>query len=209
MFSKKMLFANNHKNREITPQPRVQKSVYVDDIIPHLKALSSQKSIPYVYLDFKIVDIQTYLRENNQTIDYGQLQEGIRSNSSIAQRYCIQVSESKKRKFIINSKIYVSKSRTTAWMHISKESKIPYNEELEANLIEYINKEKAKFNILLDIDEGSLREDVQTLVKILKENKYLEEDFKIQISHTNSYRASRRGYIKFLYLDEKFYNATV
>ena len=201
-----MLFANNHRNREITPQPRVEKSVYVDDISAHLKALSMQKSIPYVYLDFQIIDTQTYLRENNQIIDYGQLQESARHNSSIAQRYCIQVSESKKRKFIINSKIYVSKSRTTAWMNISKESKIPYNEELEDNLTQYINKEKAKFNILIDIDEGSLREDVQILVELLRENKYLEEDFKIQIAHTNSYRASKKGYIKFLYLDEKFYN---
>ena len=206
MFGKKGLFATKHNTNEAPPKPTpVQKNIHIDDITAHLKAISVQKNIPYTYLDFIIKDIQTYLLKTGEVIGYADTAEGVKARSNVAQRYLIQVGESRKRKFIINSKIYVSKSRTTAWMNISKESKIPYNDELEANLLAYIDKEKAKFRLLIGIDEGSLHADVANLVQILRENKHLSEDFKIQIAHTNSYRASRKGYVKFLYVEEKFH----
>jgi hypothetical protein len=184
------------------------KAVFVStkDVTKELNKFATSYGISYNLVDFKIKSIQASIQQQISllNIDINKIDEYLSYNSIIQQTFDIEIFMSKKRKFIIKNKILISKSKTQAFMVISKHSKIPYNDSLKENLLMYINKEKAKYNILLNVQEGSLSQDLDNLIELLKKDK-LKEDFKIQIAHLTLYQTSKPGYIKYLYLDEMYH----
>ncbi len=176
------------------------------DILETIKKYSSKYKVDLKNVGFSITDI-SYIHKtklSNKIIKKESIL-GIKSRqddvNQIQQKFNIKLFRKDKAKFIISHRVFINKDKTEAFSVVSPKSKVRYYDNLEKDLIEYFNEEKAKRKMLVSFFDDDMIRDISLFVEYVKtNNNRLPKNTKICIASKANYIASVENNLSYNYL---------
>jgi len=145
----------------------MDKVIHTEDVLKSLTNFASNNNLNFSDVDFDILSVTYFSVKKSKTF---KVQELSSIKESIIQRFKIKVFKIEKRHFLIAQRIFVHKDNHMAYISISSKSKIIYYDDLENEFIDYLNKQKAKKGLLLNIFDDKMIEGAKIFVSKIKQN---------------------------------------
>lgn len=165
-----------------------------ENVSKELKKASKQNKVPLSQVDFDILSFSTYIK----TTDKQEEEEWTEADKEIMKKfqnekflllddlrimqiYQIRVRPAKPEKDKLDIVLTGNKIFTKVSVIFKNSSQIEYTPELFTYLVDFLNKKKVRFGLLIGIFDETMRSDLKELVSKIKEEKELKEDFKVSL----------------------------
>ncbi len=208
------LFKKDSIDDEVTTSSFKKIVIESSDISKDLNRLAKEYNLSQKDLDFRIISYKTFYKDESST-KYRELQTDSKESFfqeenilnpklEVTQKIKIEVfKKSTSSNFIPQISLSANKTLTKIVATIKKCNNIEYHNELESDILNQIDKKKAKQKILLGCFDKEVKVEIKRVASSIRVNGKIDEDISIVICKAYEVKEHIAGKINYIYRDKE------